>query len=165
MVRETKTKTFTLFLTVAILIIAIFAPCNSGIASSSLATLHPGCSCIDRLLYPFFHASFFHAALNCWCLLSLVFAYHISIHMLALAFVVASSVPSIIIGGPTVGLSGICFFLMGRCSFLAQRTLLYHFYCIFYLAIGFLFPACAASLHLYSYICGFFIGWLNSTTK
>lgn len=85
--------------------------------------------------------------------------------MLLLAFFIAATVPAALVQGPTVGLSGVCFFLMARCSFLTRRKLFFHASCGAYLAIGFLFPACAAWLHLYCYTAGIIIGWLNSPVK
>lgn len=160
MVRETKTKTAALVLTAFIILLAATVPCTSV-----QGTLHHGCSWIDRIVYPFLHASILHAIINCWCLLSLVFSFHISARMLLLAFAIAASAPAALVQGPTVGLSGLCFFLMARCSFLVHRKLLFHAWCGAYLAIGFLFPACAAWLHLYCYTAGLLVGWLNSPAR
>lgn len=49
----------------------------------------PGC----RMSYPFYHVNIIHAALNAWCLLSVVFIYNVSLWRLVFAYISAVSVP------------------------------------------------------------------------
>ena len=41
--------------------------------------IYAGSNMPERLLYPFFHTNMFHALLNSWCLLSIIFIYDIGI--------------------------------------------------------------------------------------
>lgn len=121
-----------------------------------------GCAFASRLVYHFFHASLLHWFANAWCLLSLFFIYNMSLRELTTAFVASSLVPlSMLPELPTVGLSGICFFLMGRIALSVRRKLYYQAWLAVYLALGFLFPNSNGWLHLYCYLIGLFIGFLN----
>lgn len=121
---------------------------------------------IPRLTYHFFHASLIHWFANASCLLSLFFIYDMSLRSLLTAYVVASFIPlglfpdtSFII--PTVGMSGICFVLMGRMALFVRRKLHYQACIALYLALGFLSPNSNGWLHLYCYAAGLFVGFLN----
>lgn len=143
-----------------------------GIDDWQVVGLYSGCDLQGRILYPFFHANIIHAALNAWCLLSIVFIYDISIWRILLAFIVAFTVPVNTLGGwidslssPTVGLSGVVFFLFGSISFEVLRKWYYQMWMLFYLSIGFIFPNTNAWLHLYCYIVGFVVSLLNKPIK
>lgn len=134
--------------------------------------LYPGAPFVHRLLYPFFHASWLHLAVNCWALLSIVFLYQISFPMMVSSFIIAASYPigplSFLYGGaimPTVGLSGLCYALLGRYSFIfsdnRKSRLKYHAWFAVFIGIGFFFPQSNAWLHLYCYLCGFILAQLN----
>lgn len=119
-----------------------------------------------RLTYHFFHVSVLHWFANAWCLLSLFFIYEMSLKNLLTAYVFASLVPMCVFPAssfavPTVGLSGVCFVLMGRIALFVERKLYYQAWLVFYLAVGFLFPGSNGWLHLYCYIAGLFVGFLN----
>ena len=145
----------------AALIIALsFVP----IQSWQSVGIYAGCPTANRFLYPLFHANLLHAALNSWCMLSVVFIYHTSIYRHAAAYLVAASTPvhtlsllfpSMLV--PTVGYSGVVFALFGSISFEVQRKVYYQLWMIFYLATGFLFPNTNACLHLYCYLAGLVI--------
>lgn len=126
-----------------------------------------GCSLWGRVLYPFFHAGLLHAALNAWCLLSIVFVYDVSIWRLLMAYVVAVTMPVDTLGrflsldSPTVGLSGMVYFLFGSISFSVARKGYFQFWMFFYLAIGFIMPNTNAWLHLYCYVAGLLVALLN----
>lgn len=130
--------------------------------------IYSGCSLQNRFLYSFFHANILHAVLNAWCLISIVFIYDITIWRMLLAFLVAASIPidsmgTIIpgLGVPTVGLSGVVFFLFGSISFEVLRKWYYQLWMMFYILIGFIFPSTNAWLHLYCYASGLFFALLN----
>lgn len=124
--------------------------------------VYDGCPPLRRLTYHFFHASLLHAILNAWCFLSVMFIYDISWRRLILAFVIASTIPDFALSSaPTVGLSAVCFVLLGFLAVQAQRKLYYNGCMALYIAVGFLFPPVNGWLHLYSYVAGLLVGFLN----
>lgn len=155
---------------VAALVIAAVVVCLSFFRIWDWQTvgIYAGSDMSGRLLYPFFHANAFHAALNSWCLLAMMFIYDIRIGRLLLAYAIATTIPIDTIGGliagmdsPTVGLSGIVFFLFGSISFEVLRKWYYQLWMIFYLTAGFLLPNTNAILHLWCYMLGFLVALLN----
>ncbi len=138
-----------------------------GIDDWQSVGIYAGCGLWGRVLYPFFHASILHAALNAWCLLSVVFMYDVSRLRLLFAYVIAATVPVGAFGMamPTVGLSGVVFVLFGSLSFEVQRKAYYQVWMLFYLAMGFVFPNTNAWLHLYCYVIGVVAGVLNKPIK
>lgn len=128
--------------------------------------IHLGCRPSCRMLYPFYHAGIIHASLNAWCLLSITFIYDITLWRLALAYVMATTIPSLFLSHiPTVGLSGVVFMLFGSISFDVERKLYYQLWMFLYLAAGFLFPNTNAWVHLYCYAAGFTLALLNKPVK
>lgn len=134
--------------------------------------IYAGCGLTGRMLYHFFHVNVLHALLNAWCLLSIVFIYNVRFIRMFTAYVIASTIPinaiNGIIGGmsvPTVGLSGIVFVLFGMLSFDVLRKWYYQAWMLFYIIIGFIYPNTNAWLHLYCYICGLLIAFLNKPIK
>ena len=130
--------------------------------------IYAGGSWVGRCLYPFFHSGIIHAALNAWCLVCLFFIYNIRLQRLILAYIIAITFPidtlSLVLPIsklPTIGLSGVVFFLFGSISFEVGRKLYYQAWMIFYLAVGFVFPYTNAWLHLYCYLSGFLFSLLN----
>ena len=128
----------------------------------------------NRLLYHFFHASWLHTLLNGWCLLSVAFVYDISLGRILAAFVAASLFPvdslytllhNTNLCVPTVGLSGVCYVLMGSLAFMVRNKLYYHSCLLLYIGIGFLFPNVNALLHLYCYTAGIMLGFLTNPIK
>ena len=171
-----QTKTATLVLSLALLILAFFnAP--------QQCVLQPGCGITGHLCYHFFHANFLHALCNVWCLLALAFYYDIEDWELILAFIIATSVPVDLgmalasspskiegAGGsmidyascimnfafekPTVGASGIVFALMGIVFYKVARKKYYLSWITPMVAVGFLIPSMAAIVHLYCFTLG-----------
>lgn len=157
MVRREKEKTAVLILSAAIFTLCLFPDIGQNMG------LYAGCPLGNRLAYSFFHANIFHAAINVWCLLSIVFIYNISWRYLLTAYCIAVSFPDVfLVATPTVGLSGICFALLGRIAFLAERKWYYQKWMAAILCIGFLLPGTAASLHLYCYVVGLLIAAINT---
>lgn len=116
-----------------------------------------------RFVYPFFHAGLLHAAVNAWCFLSIVFLYDVSAWRLLTAYIVAVVVPGFLLSEvPTVGLSCICFFLLGSLIFEVRRKLYFMSCMALYIAVGFLFPSVNALIHLYGYLAGLLVGLLNA---
>lgn len=119
-----------------------------------------------RLTYHFFHVSLLHWFANAWCVLSLFFIYDMPLRSFLTSVAVASLIPMSLFPTqafvvPSVGLSGICFFLMGRVSLCVQRKVYYQVWLLSYLVIGFLFPGSNGWLHLYCYMSGVFVGFIN----
>lgn len=126
-----------------------------------------GASWTARLAYPFFHVNPLHAAINAWCLLSVVFIYEVSCRRLLLAYALAVTIPVDTLSAilplhtPAVGLSGPIFVLFGSISFEVRRVTYYQLSMAAYLLLGFLLPGVAAYVHLYCYLCGLIIALLN----
>lgn len=108
-----------------------------------------------RLTYPFFHASLIHALINVWCLLSVVFTYRISMMQISVALIITASVPEIVLSGiPTVGISGVCYALLGMAATVSRRPIYFTLFVLVSVSIGFLFPSVNALLHLHCFFTG-----------
>lgn len=182
MVRSEKTKTAALVLT-AVCIILSAVQHIAAIPQLSDVGICKDCTILARFVYSFFHANFIHALINCWCMLSVVFVYDVSLWYLAIAYIIAVTFPVTTLaatiphasawGVPTVGLSAVCFALLGMIAFQVQRKVLYHSWVLSFIAVGYLLP-CLCSLcglavaapnnilHLYCYVVGLMVGFLNS---
>lgn len=138
-----------------------------------------GSTILARLLYSFFHASFIHALLNCWSLLAVVFCFDVSLSILLLAYLIAATFPVdtlssyvFIAGEPTVGLSALCFALVGMVSLQVDGIRRYILCVLAYIFLG-VCVHCLGTLlgvgmampnfviHLYCYLFGLFIAFLN----
>lgn len=137
---------------------------------------------LARLSYSFFHASLIHAIINCWCLLSVVFVYNVPLSHLVIAYIIAVTYPADTLCGacgewvaavPTVGLSAVCFALLGMVAFKVRRKLYFQTWIITFIAISFILPHLCSLyglsvaspnniLHIYSYVAGLIVGFLNS---
>lgn len=159
----------------ASIIIALVVFCLSFVRVHDWTTIgiYADCGLVSRLLYPFFHANILHAALNAWCLLSIVFIYDISFWRLIYSYIIAVTAPVTTLSlwlndtfaVPTVGLSGMVFFLFATITFEVVRKLYYQSYMLFYLAVGFIFPNTSAWLHLYCYLVGLLFALLVKPIK
>lgn len=119
-----------------------------------------------RASYILFHANVIHAAVNAWCLLSIAFLYGFSASRLFLAFCAAASVPACCLSYyPTVGMSGLVYFLLGCLAFDVARKIYYQFCMAFYIALGCFIPNSNVLLHLYCYAVGFAVALLNKPIK
>ena len=180
MVRKAKAKTASLAISAICVIIELchllvgFPVEHFGICKGS--------PLLPRLVYHFFHANIIHAALNAWCLLTLAFIYQTSITELLIAYAIAATYPidtlaSVFSGFPTdvptVGLSAICFALMGQTFFRVRHKLYYSTCVCAMIASGFILPplchACGYDIaspnnliHIYCYVVGLMVGFLNS---
>lgn len=152
MVRAKETKTTSLILTAVVMVLSVAMPGGCGIG------LTAGGSVVGRLLYPFMHVNILHAGMNCWCLLSVVFLYDLPLWTLLASYLVAVCVPAELVPGLTMGMSGICFCLLGMSSWLVQRKLYYNAMAVAFMGMGFLFPNCAAWIHVYCYVLGSGLG-------
>ena len=178
MVRREKEKAAVLILTAVCIVLYVVMPSQLlqqvGIAE--------GATLPARLAYSFFHASLTHTLINCWCLLSVVFVYDVSAAYLVIAYIIAVTYPIDTISTiccavnattPTVGLSAVCFALLGMVSFQSARKLFFHVWILsFFVATTLLAYICSVcgytiaapnnTLHIYCYVVGLMVGFLNS---
>ena len=157
MERRKTEKAAALWLSLILICIAI----ASGRADWHLVGLYADGPWWGRFSYVFFHANLLHAALNCWCLLSVVFLYEVRWPRLLLALAVAASVPAGVLGeyfvslhAPTIGLSGMVYALFGLLSFDVRRRWYYQGCMAMYLSLGFFLPNSSAVVHLWCYALG-----------
>lgn len=117
--------------------------------------LHYDCSILDRAIYPFIHANVFHMIINGWCMLSIVFTFSPSWKRMLTAYLIAISYPAAFIGRETVvGLSGVCFALMGLNAYKVKRKKIFYTWTSACIALGFLFPNVAAGVHVFCFLVG-----------
>lgn len=160
MVSGKETKAASLVLTIVIAVLLLL-PINVKAAGMS-----QGCSLWQRVCYPFLHASILHAAVNCWCLLSIVFNRTIMMWQMIAAYVIAVSYPSVWMGQTvTVGLSGMLFALLGIISVMSRKCYLNVAVIGSVILFGYLFPNINASLHLYCYLVGLMVGLLTTPIR
>ncbi len=154
MVQRKFEKTAGIVIAALILIEAsIFSPVSFGLS------LHHGSSIAARFLYPLLHASFFHALVNAWCMLSIIFFYPVSWQNIGAAWIISAMAPPFTISDiPTIGLSAICFALLGMLVFKVAHKWLFIFYIAPYLLLGFFIPYINAALHLFAFCAGAFAG-------
>lgn len=125
-----------------------------------------GCGMKERLTYHFFHANVFHALINVWALLVVVFYYDVALWKLLAAYAIAALVPSMILSDtPTVGLSGLCWALFGMISFNVVRRWYWQAWMAAFLALGMIIPNIHGLLHLYCYLAGLLVGVLDMPVK
>lgn len=123
----------------------------------------PHASLWKRLLYPFFHAGILHAVCNLWCIIAMERYYCLSPWLYLTAYVIAVTVPDVVLTAqPTVGLSGVCFALMGLLTWIVARRLYWTAWVVAFMAVGFIMPAVNAWLHVYCYTVGVIIGIFNA---
>ena len=149
-------KSLSLALAAAVLIL------SATVRPSTELTLHYGCGLAARIAYSLFHGSVLHALLNAWCLLSIVFIHNISWCRLFAAWAIAISVPSVLLSDtPVVGLSAVCFALLGMIFAIAARPWAFLLWLVPYFALGFAVPCIAGLLHLYAFTVGAAISLLT----
>ena len=133
-----------------------------------------GDSIIPRLIYHFFHANPFHALINCLCIYTLLYKYDVPAWHYPAAYTIAAAVPAWALSTtPTIGLSGICFALIGLQTFLVYRKLYFASYILAFLLVSsilpFLMNACGLPsarpntlLHLYCYAAGSILSFFTA---
>lgn len=156
MVRQTIEKTTGLIIAAAILMSALIC-----VPDWYAVGVFRGCNILQRLGFSFFHASLLHAAVNAWCFLSILFIHNVSWARMIVAFIIAVVAPDLVLSDvPTVGLSAVCFALLGSIAFEVGRKIYYNGCMALYIFLGFLFPNVNGWLHLYSYLAGLLVGLL-----
>ena len=153
---NTGTKWTTLAISTAVLVLLPFD--GTGI--------YVGCSWWVRLTYPLFHANLLHAFCNAWCLISLVFYYDLNFRKIFTAYIIAVTIPNFVLSAtPAIGLSGVCFALMGLTFFVVKRQAMFMAWVMAFLAAGALMPGIAAAIHTYCYAAGLVAGLFTSPIK
>lgn len=108
-----------------------------------------------RVVYVFCHANVVHLGMNVWAILYLVFLFRVDIWMLLLAVLSAMVVPDILIGNvPTVGLSGVVFFILGGIVNIVSNKYKYLLSNFVFIAMGLVLPHIAWGIHLWCFLCG-----------
>lgn len=160
MVRREKAQISSLVYVVIAIVMMLF---HIDLAEHSLCV---GCSFLDRLAFQFLHVNWLHCIVNCWCILCVAFLYNVYPWMLIASLIIPAIFPgglmSLLSIAPTVGGSGIFYSLVGLCSINAVNKLRYHLWWAFFIAIGFLFSSTNAFLHLWCYILGWLLAFINS---
>lgn len=157
---------------ISCIIVAISAFTSVTEADLASVAVQPSCTVWHRLAYSFFHANIFHAIVNSMCLLSVFRYYRVSAWNLAFAYIIAASFPvdtmsRISPQEPTVGLSAACFALMAMVSWQARSKAFFHLYAIAFIAATFAMAHIIGgampnhALHIYSYVVGLTVGFLN----
>lgn len=155
MLRRKKTKIASLLL-IVLMIILMFAP-----VSLYDVGVYRHCPMINRLTYNFFHANVVHLVLNAWCFLSCMFLADVPASLLIASFIIACTVP-VYSDIPTIGLSGVCFAMLGFIMLNARKKTSYNIY----IAISILLPAVLLPgsinnlAHAYCYAAAAILGWL-----
>lgn len=116
----------------------------------------------DRMLYSFCHATWMHAILNVWALLSIVFIYEPKMSKLIIAYAIAILCPKALCPTPTVGLSVIIYALLGMMSFRVIDKAFYQLCMACALIAGCLFPYSNGAIHIYAYLSGIIIEILDT---
>lgn len=113
----------------------------------------PWWACVP-LLAPFFHTGWLHCLLNVWCLLGLVFACGARWRAMAVAWLAAAAFPYCLQSLPTVGLSGVCWAIMGWLTPRVRRRGLWWLTVAAWTALGLIMPGVNAWLHLWCFAAG-----------
>ena len=110
----------------------------------------------QHLTFHHIHASVFHLLCNLWAFLWIVFYLNPSAARLVLAFVLASTFPSELVGDlPIMGLSGIIYCLLGLSIQPTLRGIIrYNGIILLVILGGLLVPSVSVSIHLYCYLMG-----------
>lgn len=162
-IRRKKEKVTALFITFCVVALSLMNVSDWGSVG-----IYPHVGLLQRCIYPFFHANVFHALLNGWCLINIVFVYNVSIGRLLLSYVVAATYPIDAIASlvslsatPTVGLSGIIFVLLGSVSLSVARKIYFQVWMWLFLIVGFFLSSSNALLHVYCYVIGLIYAVVN----
>lgn len=160
-------KIVALIITIPILIISII-----NLDDLTQFAIYANCPTHNRLIYHLFHANIFHALLNLWSFLAVVFITEISIYRIIAAFIFATIIPIDFFathipsfGYPTVGLSAIIFFLFASLSFDVVNKRNFNIGMIVALGVGFIMPQSNGWIHLYCYIGGILYSLINHFKK
>lgn len=150
MVRRKKEKIISLYVAPIILMLSIFPIFDWEVIGITTHT-----PWMNRLTYSFFHVSIWHCLINLWCYFQILYIYNPSWRIILLSYLVAVFVPDFaLVATPTVGLSAMCYSLLGCITFYVYRKVYFISWMSFYILIGFFLPNVNAMIHLYAYCVG-----------
>ena len=155
-----QTKIETYALTVAVIACEIMV--LAGIVDLDSVAVDGAKPTYARLTYSFFHASFLHTAANLWVLWSFVRTYKTQRWEMAVAWLIAVTIPPIVMPKPTVGLSAFLFALFGITAYKVVRKSIYLAFLAVVAAVGFALPNTAATVHAYCLAAGLVVAVLNT---
>jgi len=161
----------TTILVSVVLSVMDISPCAYGIGG--------GMPWWHMLSYHMFHANILHAVLNSYCLLSIVFLMGENLRHIILSYIIASTYPvSVIhylsgIDAVTVGMSGMCFAMLGIASWRSTAKMRYHLWIFGFISLGVAIPWVMSALmgkdvahldnplHIYTYAIGVLTGYIE----
>lgn len=117
-----------------------------------------------RLFFAYFHANFFHAILNIFCLLQLAFYYRVSWLNFLAAYVISCTTPSALIDN-TLGASGIIFALLGIYTLKMARSWVILLYVAIMSGLTAFIGNVNTWLHVYCYVIGLLLSCITTTKK
>jgi len=154
---ETKQALNTaLAVALVVLVIALLPHPDPGVIG-----LRKGAGIVARLCYPFFHVSLLHAAVNVWCMLQVVFCWRTPLRHIVTAYVIAVLAPALTTT-PTLGLSGVCFALIGRSLFRLNSPWVIVAWVAGLSIVQALLPGSNVVLHLYCFVAGVAVAALTA---
>ncbi len=170
MVRRKEAKAAALVLT-GVCIILCLIQWLTGWPQLTEVGISEDCSFLARLSYSFFHANMLHCLVNCWTMLSVVFVYDLPLSRIIISYIAAVCYPWA--STPTVGLSAVVFCLFGQVLWLSRNRMLFNFWVVsfivagiilphFFIRLGFHIAFPDNALHIYSYVVGLVVGFVNS---
>lgn len=123
------------------------------------ATLREGGAWWERFAYEMCHANVWHLAANVFFLVMLMYSGLKNMWLsYLLAYLIAASAPAL--GVPTMGMSGVCYALMGMCSWQVRNKWRYHAWSAALIGMCLLWPGVVNNvLHVWSYVLGVGAGW------
>lgn len=132
------------FLTLLHIVCSSCAAISIPAAASHLPIWH-------RLVYQFFHANILHLMLNCWCFLQLVFGCRCGWRFIIPAYIISIFIPA---PTPTIGLSAVCYAMMGMLVPLVARRVFFSSFLALSFAATFFLPSFNTWAHIYATIAG-----------
>lgn len=121
---------------------------------------------LNRFIYQNFHANMFHLLCNVWALLTITFYSKINMARLVIAYLISSTYP--FTGEMIVGLSGVCYTLIGMLALrpaTLKNKLVYQVYALAFILIGLAIPNVCVGIHLYCYSLGVVFAFLDTPLK
>lgn len=112
-----------------------------------------------RFTYQFVHANIWHLLANAYCIILLAFNMHQDLKSLIVSYLISCTIP-VFDYTPIVGVSGLCFALMGWNTWRVARKWYYLAWLSAFIVIGFIVPRFAGFTHFWCALWGLVIGWL-----
>ena len=154
---ENNKKAAVLIIALAVIVLQIVVTDVSGYGLSVTSPLW------TRLIYSFFHGSWFHLLLNVYVLLTLGFKLDLRMREIFISYILACAAPSFCIGTlPTVGLSGMIYAIFGMRTMRNSNPGSMILNIVLITAVSMFLSHIAWRLHAYCYSCGLLISLLTT---